>query len=143
MGPLAERRFADRTGRYPVEQLGRGGALSEYAGARRRETILARYEPITGHNVPQVFVDFFAARGPLGDGSTRGLLVDANALVGLPITEAYWVSVVIDGTARDVLVQIFERRVLTYTPAAPLGWRVQMNNIGRDYYRWRYGEALP
>ncbi len=143
MAAVAQRRFADRSGRYPVEKLLRGGGREEYTGPLRRETILARFDTTTGHNVPQVFVDFFLARGPIEDGSTRARLVDAAQLIGAPLTEAYWISVIVDGAERDVLVQVFERRVLTYTPDAAASWQVQMNNIGRDYYRWRYGEALP
>jgi hypothetical protein len=34
-------------------------------------------------------------------------------------------------------VQIFERRVLTYNPANPSAWRVEMGNVGRHYLLWR------
>ena len=43
----------------------------------------------------------------------------------------------------DVLVQPFQRRVLTYSPDNPSGWQVEMGNVGRHYYLWRYGEDLP
>ena len=43
------------------------------------------------------------------------------------------------GVERDVLVQIYERRVLTYTPANPPEWQVEMGNVGRHYYLWRHG----
>jgi hypothetical protein len=42
-----------------------------------------------------------------------------------------------------VLVQPFERRVLTYTPSNAPAWRVEMGNIGRHYYEWRYREEPP
>ena len=38
----------------------------------------------------------------------------------------------------DVLVQAFERRVLTYTPDNAPEWRVEMGNVGQHYYQWRY-----
>src|SRR5690606_6135968 len=44
----------------------------------------------------------------------------------------------VDGEPRDVLVQAFERRVLTYTPGNPAGWDVEAGNVGRHYYEWRY-----
>jgi len=53
---------------------------------------------------------------------------------------------------KDVLMQGFERRVLTYTPSNPDGFRVEYGNIGRAYYAWRYpsgtapvpaGNAVP
>jgi hypothetical protein len=38
-----------------------------------------------------------------------------------------------------VLIQLFERRTLTYTPANPSGFQVEMGNVGQHYYSWRYG----
>src|SRR6185295_11093618 len=49
----------------------------------------------------------------------------------------------IGGQPHDVLIQAFQRRVLTYVPDNPAAWRVQMGNIGQHYYRWRYGSAAP
>ena len=45
----------------------------------------------------------------------------------------------VGGQQQDVLVQAFERRVLTYTPANPDAFKVEMGNIGRHYFQWRYG----
>jgi hypothetical protein len=36
-------------------------------------------------------------------------------------------------------VQLFERRVLTYTPTNPAAYQVEFGNIGQHYHRWRYG----
>ena len=41
-----------------------------------------------------------------------------------------------------MLVQAFERRVLTYTPSNSDGWKVEAGNVGRHYYEWRYGSDL-
>ena len=60
-------------------------------------------------------------------------------VVGLPITEAYWVTAMVGGKSKTVLVQAFERRVLTYTPDNPEGFRVEMGNVGLHYLAWRYG----
>jgi hypothetical protein len=48
------------------------------------------------------------------------------------------VTVNLGGTPTNVLVQAFERRVLTYTPSNASGWRVEAANVGRHYYQWRY-----
>ena len=37
-----------------------------------------------------------------------------------------------------MLIQAFERRVLTYNPANPPAFQVEMGNIGLHYYDWRY-----
>ncbi len=68
-----------------------------------------------------------------------GLLMDWVRVLGLPITEPYWVKAKIGGVEKDVLVQLFERRVLTYTPSNPPGWQVEMGNVGRHYWECRYG----
>jgi len=58
---------------------------------------------------------------------------------GLPITEAFWAKVKVGGTIKNVLIQAFERRVLTYTPSNQSAFQVEWGNIGRHYYNWRYG----
>ncbi|MDQ6832243.1 MAG: hypothetical protein M3008_02490, partial [Chloroflexota bacterium] len=63
--------------------------------------------------------------------------------VGFPITEAYWVKVRVGGTQKQVLVQAFERRVLTYTPDNPDGFKVEAGNVGLQYLHWRYGDSAP
>jgi len=47
----------------------------------------------------------------------------------------------VGGVERDVLVQVFERRVLSYTPSNPASFQVEMGNVGQHYYAWRYGSA--
>ncbi|MCA1667835.1 MAG: peptidase domain-containing protein, partial [Thermomicrobia bacterium] len=48
-----------------------------------------------------------------------------------------WANVKVNGKTVPVLVQAFERRVLTYTPDNPVLFRVEYGNIGRAYYAWR------
>ncbi len=70
--------------------------------------------------------------------------------MGLPITEAYWSRFTVAGVSREVLVQAFERRILTFTPSNPAQYQVEMGNVGRHYFTWRYssrydlpGTSLP
>jgi dipeptidyl aminopeptidase/acylaminoacyl peptidase len=58
--------------------------------------------------------------------------------MGLPITDAYWTRAKIGPDERDVLVQLYERRVLTYVPDNPAGYKVEMGNVGQHYFQWRY-----
>jgi hypothetical protein len=101
--------------------------------------------PETGHRVASVFWEFLQLRGLVyeaGSFQTDQLFQPLFAVTGYPITEAYWTRAKVGGSVRDVLVQCFERRCLTYTPDNPPGWRVELGNVGQHYYRWRYG-ALP
>jgi len=111
----------------------------------RSETRFAHYVAESGHNIPAVFWDYLNARGMVYEqGRLRNdRLFDWLFVVGYPISEPFWARVRIGGIERDVLIQLFERRTLTYVPDNPAGWRVEMGNVGRHYYRWRYGEELP
>ena len=62
-------------------------------------------------------------------------------VTGLPITEAYWATVKAAGQQRDVLIQCFERRCLTYAPTNDPAFRVELANTGLQYYSWRYAQS--
>jgi hypothetical protein len=80
------------------------------------------------HNVPLAFWSYLTA-----------LPVPWQTTMGYPLTEAFWVQVTVNNVPSTwVLVQPFERRVLSYTPSNPSGFQVEMGNIGQHYYQWRY-----
>jgi hypothetical protein len=74
---------------------------------------------------------------PIGEEQVLDWEVD----LGYPITEPYWTNVKVAGASKWVLVQAFQRRVLTYVADNPPGWQVEMGNVGRHYYEWRYNQA--
>lgn len=136
----------DRTGQLPAETIGRSGQVGGYAGPQRAETQLAHFVPESGHNIPQVFWDYLNASGTVFDASRYrpGTVLDWVFTLGYPISEPYWTRIRVGGVEHYVLVQAFQRRVLTYSPDNPSGcWQVEMGNVGRHYYPWRYGEDLP
>jgi hypothetical protein len=104
------------------------------------------FVPETGHRVASIFWDYLTSSGRIieRDRRTTGALF-ANAFyaTGYPIGEAYWTQARVKGLTQWVLVQPFERRVLTYTPSNVAGWRVEMGNVGRHYYTWRYESGSP
>ena len=117
-------------------QVGRNESLGGMAFNRH-------FVPDTGHNIPDVFWDWFAQTGQVYDPQTdtyqTGQIFDWLSTVGLPLTEAYWVRTEVGGVEKDVLVQLFQRRVLTYTPSNDPQWQVEMGNVGQHYVAWRYG----
>jgi hypothetical protein len=142
--PFNQDRAADRRGQIVTAVLARDGSLSESPDLGRYAVTIGLYEQQLGHNIPQVFADFFAQRGVIfvGQRNTIGPVIhDWVYVVGLPLSEPYWVRAKVGGVERDVLVQVFERRVLTYTPDNAVDWRVEMGNVGRHYLSWRYGLA--
>ena len=136
---LAELAAIDGTRRAPVElgqlvsaTFGPAGVARDTALARP-ETVITSYDEVTGRNVPRVFQRFM---------EQQGALADPLFTFGRPITEAYWAEVRIAGRSLPVLFQAFERRLLTYNPANPEPWKVEMGNVGQHYYQWRYGHEL-
>ena len=92
--------------------------------AQDRQSVITRDDAATGHGVPQVFADF------------RDRVGLEN--VGYALTDPFWADVAIGGTVRRILIQAFERRVLTDNPANPAPFQVEFGNVGRQYYQWRY-----
>lgn len=99
----------------------------------------------TNHQIASVFWSYLNSEGllDLGGELELGPIFDpVFYATGLPITEAYWVEVPVNGVLSDVLVQCFERRCLTYTPDNPENWKVEMGNIGQHYFNWRYSNEI-
>ena len=113
----------------PVTMLLKPGEPATQYAARVGDPLAAvrDYDSVTGHRVPSAFAAFRAQAG-----------VPA---VGLAVTEPFWVAVRVAGTARMLMAQGFERRVLTYTPTNPDPFKVEFGNVGQHYYRWRYGNG--
>jgi hypothetical protein len=122
-----------------IDRAGIVGPLS--AGQTDHGVRYAYFEPLTKHNVADVFWQFLNSTGPVqvaGQVSEGPLFQPWFAQTGLPISEAYWAHVKIAGRPTDTLIQAFQRRVLTFTPTNPAGWQVEMGNIGLHYLEWRY-----
>ena len=108
-------------------QLNSDGSASAVAPAAVPDaaSAISTTDAVTQVAVPRIFDDFRARIG-----------VD---VVGYAISGPFYVSVRIGGVQRRVLMQAFERRVLTYNAANPPEFQVEFGNVGRHYYRWRYG----
>jgi Tol biopolymer transport system component len=104
-----------------------GNRTNNPALGRDAATQIVTYNTVTGHNIPRVFRDFIQ-NGP----------VDGLFAFGYPITDPYWVRARVGGVEKDILVQLYERRVVTYTPSNPESFRVEMGNVGQHYFQWRY-----
>jgi hypothetical protein len=87
-------------------------------------TQIAAYDAPTQHNVPGAFNDYRQKAGVL--------------TIGYAISEPFLALVKVGGAQKRVMVQAFERRILTYTSANPIDFRIEMGNIGQHYYQWRY-----
>lgn len=133
-------RDAQRLGERVNVTLDRGGNLGIRNDLALAETEIVQYNSVTGHNIPRVFWDFLNRSGPVQENGriTTGPVVDWLFAMGLPISDAYWTRARVGNTEVDVLVQLFERRVLTYTPSNPEGYKVEMGNVGQHYFQWRY-----
>jgi len=118
-----------QVGAAVTTRLARGGA-TEQVGKPPVAVKVTAYDDTLGHNLPDVFVDYF--QGLKGQG------LDWLFVTGYPISEPYWVTGRFGGETQTVLVQLFERRALTYNPRNKEGRQIEFANIGLHYYRWRY-----
>ncbi|HUS13991.1 MAG TPA: sialidase family protein [Chloroflexia bacterium] len=137
-----DNRTVDRTGQPVTSAISRTGVVSAAPSIPGASAVTyARYEPVLGHNVPNVFEAFMHQQGPIYQNGAlvTGPVVDPLFDLGYPITEAYWARLHIGGQDTWALVQAYQRRVLTYVPSNAPPWRVEMGNVGRHYYYWRYG----
>lgn len=127
-------------GQFVTKVLPRDGVVKENINTGDPKAKMVFYEETTGHNIPQVFMDYFGQEGtvltPNGE-RVRERLFDRLALFGYPITEPYWARVKVGGKSTLVLLQLFERRVLTYTPSNSAEYQVEMGNVGLHYLSWR------
>lgn len=139
--PVNQNRAPDQTGQVVTAFLNRDGTVVDRPDLARYDVRIGRYEATLGHNIPQVFLDYFAQQGVVFENGryVNRQIIDWLFVMGLPISEPYWARVKVGGVEKDVLMQAFERRVLTYTPDNDPNWRVEMGNVGQHYVRWRYG----
>jgi Tol biopolymer transport system component len=135
----------NRTGQNATATINKDGQVGDDPSkASVGGTKIAYFEPLTKHNIPEQFWNFLNATGPI---SQTGQIVNQRLIdpwfyaSGLPISDAYWAKVKIKGEQQDVMIQAFERRVLTYVPTNPPGFQVEMGNIGLHYFDWRYKDA--
>jgi hypothetical protein len=113
-----------------INRSGQTGTTTKYP----QQVRYAAYEAHLGHNIPDVFLNWM--NGLTG----RGL--GWEYVLGLPISEPYWATFKLGGKEQEVLVQLFERRALTFNPLNAADWQVEMGNIGLHYWTWRYNTPL-
>ena len=119
--------------------VGNNPAMASLAGVNN-----VYYDGTFGHNVPKVFWDYMNQTGPTFDFGSRTTVngqkvFDWQYAMGYPIMDPYWTKVKVAGVVQDVMMQCFQRRCLTYTPANPAAYQVEMGNVGQHYFVWRYG----
>ncbi len=112
----------------PVQtELTPNGPQAAASAPRDAAAAIATTDSATGIAIPRIFLDFRERVG--------------LQVVGLAITQPFWVQVRVGGVQRQVLMQAFERRVLTYNAANPDPFKVEFGNVGQHYYRWRYSSG--
>ncbi len=130
-------RATDMTGQTVTAFMSGSGQLTSTESSG---VTLARYESATGHNIASVFWDWFNSPS---SGFRPDVGVDWVYVAGLPISEPYWIDATVGGITKRVLVQLFERRVLTYTASNSDPFRIEWGNIGQHYDAWVIADAGP
>ena len=129
-----------------VWRLARDGIVSEDSSLATYGVTATEHVQVPGidHRIADVFWAFMTSNGTVyTDGSFQhdALFPNAFYATGYPIAEAYWTTVRVDGVPRDVLLQCFQRRCLTFTPSNSTGWQIEAGNVGLHYHQWRYPDA--
>lgn len=123
-----DNRAQRRIGAVVTATIDQGGRVGDDPTLGRPETRIVAYDATLGHNIPDVTDRFLRSQPD-----------DPLYVFGYPITEPYWTTARVGGVSKAVLVQLFERRTVTYTPSNPAAFRVEMGNVGQHYHQWRYG----
>jgi phosphonate transport system substrate-binding protein len=143
--PLGDHPAIDQTGKTITQVVNKSGIVARSTNYDKYGVKYGFYNAETSHNIADKFWDFLNQSGPVlgADGKTTNAKLSDPWFytTGYAISEPYWATVRIAGKQEDVLIQLFERRVLTYQPSQAPEWRVAMGNIGAHYYDWRYKEA--
>lgn len=143
----------DRTGTLATAWLTPDGWRSYDEAASDQATQFVQYiqysgpvgEPV-GYNIPRAFWEFMNQPGLVWEDDHQDIaspLFDWLFVLGYPLADPFWVQVRLRGNMSWILIQPFERRILTYTPSNPPGWQVEMSNIGQHYFLWRYSSTPP
>ncbi len=123
-GNIDANRTPNRVGQAVTELVKADGTVEPGAVTNSSVTIAA-YDSQIGHNIPKLFEDWLAKQP-----------FPQQYLVGHPLTEPFWVDTMVGGKQKRILMQAFERRVLTYTPDNPASWQVEAGNVGLQYRAW-------
>jgi peptidoglycan/xylan/chitin deacetylase (PgdA/CDA1 family) len=138
-----DKRAEDLSGKTVDWQLTETGGIQP-AGPLAGQQIIGYFDPVLGHNIPQVFWDYINQPGLVYNSTLGGYLTGQPVVwlqdVGYPLTEPFWVRQKVGGVDKDVMVQVFQRRTLTFTPDNARAYQVEMGNVGRHYTVWRYGK---
>jgi hypothetical protein len=133
---------ADKTGQRATTTINRAGVVgNDPSKGSTAGGEYVHYVTETKHNIPRVFWDFLNQKGDVieqGQKVNRQLSDPWFYISGYPVSDAYWVHVKVGGNLVDVLVQAYQRRVLTYNATNPAAFQVEMGNVGLHYYDWRY-----
>jgi outer membrane protein assembly factor BamB len=134
-----------RNGQVLNQGINKAGLVSTVTPQENRT--VGGYDAVTKHNIADVFITYGQVEGLIWNGSQylNGSVFFNNPtyVFGRPVTEPYWIQAQVAGVNRNILVQLFERRVLTYTPDNQPKDRVEMGNVGQHYYKWRYNTNQP
>lgn len=125
LGGQEHNRTSSQIGQSVLTKLASDGTTSTFTNPPVN-VAFAYYDETLGFNVPDVFWDWMDDQP-----------FDWRYMIGHPVTGAFWVDTVIGGEPAEVMVQAFERRILTYNPQNDKQWQVEAGNAGLHYRSWR------
>jgi hypothetical protein len=129
LAKYVDRSPGDLTGDRITTWINREGVFERSSTPETRR--FGAYVEATGHNLPDVTVDLFEQPEFQG-----GRWVES---FGNPISEPLWTEYRRSDELRPALIQVFERRILVYSPHVEDSRIFSVPSHGRHYFTWRYG----
>jgi hypothetical protein len=112
----AENYDQDMRGLPALKTIDKSGSIGTASGVPW--LFITVYE--NGHNLPQGTIDFL----------NRTYGAKALETIGLPISDPFWMKLVINGQPSWILCQAFERGTITYNPQNPVATQYEGGLIG-------------
>ncbi len=134
------------SGTIYMQRLHADGSVTNDPNLSGYNVEAAFLDDVTNHRVAGPFWEYMNSSGPV---YTNGQFVEDLLFpnpfysTGRPITEFYWVRSLVGGVEKDVGIQCFERRCLTYTAGNSPGFVVEDGNVGLHFFIWLYETQDP
>src|SRR5215218_161629 len=119
---LGDHPAQDQTGKVVNQAVNKAGAVTTDTGRDKFAVKYGFFNTETKHNIADKIWEFLNTSGPIigadGKQTTARLSDPWFYTTGYAISEPYWATTKIEGKQADVLIQLFQRRVVTYVPNA-------------------------
>jgi hypothetical protein len=137
-----ENQSTDQTGKKVTASLNAAAEVGQADPKVADKATLSKFFADTGHNVPDITWQWMNRNIQTLDKQTvKTEQYNWLKEIGYPVSEPYWIKVPIGGKMTDIMVQAFQRQIITYNPNNKAPFNFEKANVGAHYMNWRYEGA--